>query len=122
MSVPTSLERMLAAQNPLTQMDRPHQLFADAPPIQPQPPQAHVHHPAMPQLGFMPPPHMHHMGKEVVYFQLLCNEFMISMRFLFLGSSYATDGGAHASSTPHATAHAPSTPTTSTTRTPSPTR
>lgn len=26
-------ERLLAAQNPLTQTDRPHQLFADAPPI-----------------------------------------------------------------------------------------
>ena len=28
-------ERLLAAQNPLTQTDRPHQLFADAPPVHP---------------------------------------------------------------------------------------
>ena len=31
----TAAERMLAAQNPLTQLDRPHQLFADAPPMAP---------------------------------------------------------------------------------------
>lgn len=31
----SAAERMLAAQNPLTQIDRPHQLFADAPPTVP---------------------------------------------------------------------------------------
>ncbi len=31
----SAAERMLAAQNPLAQMDRPHQMFADAPPIRP---------------------------------------------------------------------------------------
>ena len=31
----SAAERMLAAQNPLTQIDRPHQLFADAPPTAP---------------------------------------------------------------------------------------
>ena len=31
----SAAERMLAAQNPLTQIDRPHQLFADAPPSAP---------------------------------------------------------------------------------------
>ena len=36
---------MLAAQNPLSQADRPHQLFADAPPV-----------PAPPMMGGMPPP------------------------------------------------------------------
>lgn len=40
-------ERLLAAQNPLSQADRPHQLFADAPP----PPQSMM--PPMP-----PPPPM----------------------------------------------------------------
>ena len=44
----SAAERMLAAQNPLTQIDRPHQLFADAPPI-----------PAAPQMGA---PFMHPMG------------------------------------------------------------
>lgn len=33
----SAAERMLAAQNPLTQIDRPHQLFADAPPTAVQP-------------------------------------------------------------------------------------
>ena len=51
------VERMLAAQNPLTQMDRPHQLFADAPPIQPQPQMI----PAAPP-AFMPPVHVPPMG------------------------------------------------------------
>ena len=46
------LERMLAAQNPLTQMDRPHQLFADAPPTQPQMP------PTMPPAFMAPMPPM----------------------------------------------------------------
>ena len=30
----SAAERLLAAQNPLSQADRPHQLFADAPPVQ----------------------------------------------------------------------------------------
>nr|CAG4641143.1 EOG090X0BVS [Eulimnadia texana] len=33
----SAAERLLAAQNPLAQSDRPHQLFADAPPIPPMP-------------------------------------------------------------------------------------
>nr|CAG4646519.1 EOG090X0BVS [Macrothrix elegans] len=44
----SAAERLLAAQNPLAQTDRPHQLFADAPPI-----------PQLNQLGIpsgMPPP------------------------------------------------------------------
>ena len=45
----SAAERMLAAQNPLTQIDRPHQLFADAPPI-----------PAAPTMAA---PFMHPMGK-----------------------------------------------------------
>lgn len=32
----SAAERLLAAQNPLAQTDRPHQLFADAPPMPPQ--------------------------------------------------------------------------------------
>lgn len=48
-------ERLLAANNPLTQTDRPHQLFADAPPIVP-----HAPEPATgPPLGMppvLPPP------------------------------------------------------------------
>merc|ERR1712098_224682 len=53
----SAAERLLAAQNPLSQADRPHQLFADAPPtplptITPVPPP-----PGMPMGGnFMPPP------------------------------------------------------------------
>ena len=31
----SAAERLLAAQNPLSQADRPHQLFADAPPVAP---------------------------------------------------------------------------------------
>lgn len=64
-------ERLLAAQNPLSQADRPHQLFADAPPLPPaqgnmQAPMAgpppmmmagmpQQGQPPMPPLG-MPPP------------------------------------------------------------------
>ena len=61
-AIPLSLsERMLAAQNPLTQMDRPHQLFADAPPslaAAPIPPAlpTHITPPYMPSsmMAFMP--------------------------------------------------------------------
>ena len=42
----SAAERMLAAQNPLTQIDRPHQLFADAPPTAP---------PMMAMPPFIPP-------------------------------------------------------------------
>ena len=31
----SAAERLLAAQNPLSKADRPHQLFADAPPVAP---------------------------------------------------------------------------------------
>ncbi|XP_006641913.1 splicing factor 3B subunit 4 isoform X1 [Lepisosteus oculatus] len=58
----SAAERLLAAQNPLSQADRPHQLFADAPP----PPSAPtpvltalgpgVHHPGIPPPGAFPPP------------------------------------------------------------------
>ena len=37
----SAAERLLATQNPLSQADRPHQLFADAPPV-PQPPQSNA--------------------------------------------------------------------------------
>jgi len=54
----SAAERLLAAQNPLSQADRPHQLFADAPPI-PVPTIAPV--PPPPSMmggapGYMPPP------------------------------------------------------------------
>ncbi len=52
----SAAERMLAAQNPLSQMDRPHQLFADAPPIRPGMPQVLPTMPTMPT--FMPMPAM----------------------------------------------------------------
>ncbi|XP_039299175.1 splicing factor 3B subunit 4 [Nilaparvata lugens] len=46
----SAAERLLAAQNPLSQADRPHQLFADAPPPQlPLPPPP-------PPVGMPPPP------------------------------------------------------------------
>ena len=68
-----SPERMLAAQNPLTQMDRPHQLFADAPPIQPLMP------PAMPPTfmtpTYMTPIHVPPMGKPVD--NSCCNHFLV---------------------------------------------
>nr|CAG4645062.1 EOG090X0BVS [Leptodora kindtii] len=47
----SAAERLLAAQNPLAQTDRPHQLFADAPPM--PPPMATMSHPMM---GMPPPP------------------------------------------------------------------
>ncbi|EDO42417.1 predicted protein [Nematostella vectensis] len=57
----SAAERLLAAQNPLAQADRPHQLFADAPPIQTStslppmiPPVGMLGHPPM---GAPPPPH-----------------------------------------------------------------
>ncbi|XP_063708325.1 splicing factor 3B subunit 4 [Culicoides brevitarsis] len=47
----SAAERLLAAQNPLSQADRPHQLFADAPvpTMMPAPP------PQVPMMGAMPP-------------------------------------------------------------------
>merc|ERR1719412_2704956 len=57
----SAAERLLAAQNPLSQADRPHQLFADAPPmalpsapgpLAPVPPPPGM----MPTNSFMPPP------------------------------------------------------------------
>lgn len=48
----SAAERLLAAQNPLSQADRPHQLFADAPPTAPLPPPPSA----------MPPPPMTPMG------------------------------------------------------------
>merc|ERR1719429_970252 len=68
----SAAERLLAAQNPLSQADRPHQLFADAPPIPaptiapvpppggmpplpPGPPGAHPM-PPRPPMPHMPPP------------------------------------------------------------------
>ena len=47
----SAAERLLAAQNPLAQTDRPHQLFADAPPIPPQ-----MSNMGMPGLPPPPPP------------------------------------------------------------------
>jgi splicing factor 3B subunit 4 len=62
-------ERLLAAQNPLSHADRPHQLFADAPPMGPggvplpvpmMPPPPPPGQPAVPPplSGMMPPPPM----------------------------------------------------------------
>lgn len=52
----SAAERLLAAQNPLSHADRPHQLFADAPVPQMSimPPQMNQNFPPMPNL--MPPP------------------------------------------------------------------
>ncbi|KAH0552081.1 splicing factor 3B subunit 4 [Cotesia glomerata] len=52
----SAAERLLAAQNPLSQADRPHQLFADAPPIAPMPMGGQHHH---------PPHHVMHHGMVV---------------------------------------------------------
>jgi len=60
----SAAERLLAAQNPLSQADRPHQLFADAPPTPlptatPVPPPPNMVPPPpnmMPGQGFMPRP------------------------------------------------------------------
>ena len=65
----SAAERMLAAQNPLTQIDRPHQLFADAPPT-------------APNMIALPPPFMaampHPMGKFLIINQLI---IIISYKF-----------------------------------------
>uniref|UniRef100_A0A1B6DHC4 Splicing factor 3B subunit 4 n=1 Tax=Clastoptera arizonana TaxID=38151 RepID=A0A1B6DHC4_9HEMI len=50
----SAAERLLAAQNPLSQADRPHQLFADAPPIAPMPPPPPSL--SMMGMGMAPPP------------------------------------------------------------------
>lgn len=52
----SAAERLLAAQNPLSQADRPHQLFADAPPL------ANAN---MPPTTAMPPPHHQHYMMQV---------------------------------------------------------
>ncbi|ESO97100.1 hypothetical protein LOTGIDRAFT_201929 [Lottia gigantea] len=56
----TAAERLLASQNPLSLTDRPHQLFADAPPPPSQPPSLHsapnmAPPPPPPGMGNMPP-------------------------------------------------------------------
>jgi len=50
----SAAERLLAAQNPLSQADRPHQLFADAPPIPVAPMGGPMGGP--PPMGMRPPP------------------------------------------------------------------
>uniref|UniRef100_A0A224YZY7 Splicing factor 3B subunit 4 n=1 Tax=Rhipicephalus zambeziensis TaxID=60191 RepID=A0A224YZY7_9ACAR len=55
----SAAERLLAAQNPLAHSDRPHQLFADAPPVgglPPPPPVVGLAPPPPVALGAMPPP------------------------------------------------------------------
>ncbi|XP_044264815.1 splicing factor 3B subunit 4 [Tribolium madens] len=54
----SAAERLLAAQNPLSQADRPHQLFADAPPMGMMPPGMALAPPPPPVIlaGMMPPP------------------------------------------------------------------
>merc|ERR1719394_755489 len=55
----SAAERLLAAQNPLSQADRPHQLFADAPPLSlPPAPGPFAPVPPPPGMigGYMPPP------------------------------------------------------------------
>lgn len=54
----SAAERLLAAQNPLSQADRPHQLFADAPPMTMMPPGMPMVPPPPPVnlMGMMPPP------------------------------------------------------------------
>merc|ERR1719225_2329990 len=51
----SAAERLLAAQNPLSQADRPHQLFADAPPV-PLPSITPFPPPPSMMGGYMPPP------------------------------------------------------------------
>ena len=51
----SAAERLLAAQNPLSQADRPHQLFADAPPIPVAPMGGPMGGPP-PPMGMRPPP------------------------------------------------------------------
>ncbi|XP_074026537.1 splicing factor 3B subunit 4 [Leptinotarsa decemlineata] len=52
----SAAERLLAAQNPLSQADRPHQLFADAPPIGMMPMTIAPPPPPVILTGMMPPP------------------------------------------------------------------
>ncbi|XP_044732279.1 splicing factor 3B subunit 4-like isoform X1 [Chrysoperla carnea] len=57
----SAAERLLAAQNPLSQADRPHQLFADAPPMGGMIPAGMLGHlapppPPMAMMGMVPPP------------------------------------------------------------------
>jgi splicing factor 3B subunit 4 len=51
----SAAERLLAAQNPLSQADKPHQLFADAPPV-PTPAMPGMPLPPPPPPGMIPPP------------------------------------------------------------------
>ena len=73
---------MLAANNPLTQTDRPHQLFADAPPTAPQISEARSGPPpgmppvlpppvVPPPMGMMPPMGMPPPNMGGKYFSLL---------------------------------------------------
>lgn len=66
----SAAERLLAAQNPLSQADRPHQLFADAPvpTMMPAPP------PPVPMMGAMPP-----MPVRFCLFKL--NPILITLNF-----------------------------------------
>lgn len=61
----TEAERFLAAQNPLPQAERPHQLFADAPPTQPIPAMA-AQPPPMPPPVHMQPPMLGMPGRSIL--------------------------------------------------------
>lgn len=52
----SAAERLLAAQNPLSQADRPHQLFADAPPMGIMPMSMAPPPPPVLMTGMLPPP------------------------------------------------------------------
>uniref|UniRef100_A0A8C4WXP0 Splicing factor 3B subunit 4 n=1 Tax=Eptatretus burgeri TaxID=7764 RepID=A0A8C4WXP0_EPTBU len=60
----SAAERLLAVQNPLSQADRPHQLFADAPPpMQSMPvPGQTPGIPGLPMMGGLPPPPIPPLG------------------------------------------------------------
>lgn len=77
----SAAERLLAAQNPLSQADRPHQLFADAPP----PPSAPT--PVLTTLGTgIPIPGMG--GKQLLY-QIIAKHLQCSSLFCYKTCSAA---------------------------------
>lgn len=62
----SAAERLLAAQNPLAQADRPHQLFADAPPTAPGQ-QVAPQMVMQPQVMAVPPPPTHAMHPSMFF-------------------------------------------------------
>lgn len=98
----SAAERLLAAQNPLSHADRPHQLFADAPvpTMMPAPP------PPVPMMGAMPPMPVR------LFYTFFCSIYEKIMKNVFLASSAIRSSSSSDAENAAAIANAPTVATT----------